>query len=190
MRRTLLRAVLAAILLATVVAGFMPAERSDETGRARAAVVQALRAQGLAVQELVPAPRPDVPAPVLFSAPACDRPLQVTTLSLSFQEAPLLEVFVEDGFARRYIYFGHIWRAPSPLAARLEWLRLRVLSMLVPGYDTPPKWVLLAAEPPDCHAIERIDWRPVWRPLAAHPSAAADVAALGSANLAAKSTRP
>lgn len=172
MRPRLLRAFLAAVLLVTIAAGLMPAAPSDEIGKARTIIAGALASQGLAVQEISPAPQPNVvPAPVRVSAPGCDRPLQVTALGLSFEDAPLLEVLLEPDFERRYIYFGRSWSAPSPLAAHLEWLKRLTLSMLLPRYSRPPKWVLLAAEPPDCQVIEQIDWGPVWSPPPAVQSA-------------------
>jgi hypothetical protein len=173
----LLRAGLAALLLATVVRLLLPSEKADEIADARAAVVGALATQGIAMHEFSPAPREDIPVPVLFSAPGCDRLLQVLTVSFSFEESPLLETVIEPGFRRHYIYFGRIWLAPAPLAIRLEWLKQKAIAILWRQRSMLPKWVLLVAEPPSCHVIERIDWRRVWAPQTASGSKATDVAA-------------
>ena len=160
----LLRVVFSALLLATVSVGLLPSEKSDGNAGVRAAIVHALAVQELSVQEHSAAPREDALAPVLFAAPGCQGMLQVITVSLSLQEAPMLETYLEPTFKRRYVYLGRIWFAADPFAMRVEWIKYKALAILGLRRHVMSKMALVVAEPPDCHAVEQIDWRPVWSP--------------------------
>lgn len=160
----LLRGVFSALLLATVSVGLLPSEKTDGNAGVRAAMVHALAAQGLSVQQPSAALREDALAPVLFAAPGCQGMLQVISVSLSLQEAPMLEAYLEPTFKRRYVYLGRIWLSADPFAMRVEWFKYKAFAILGLRRHAMPKTALVVAEPQDCHAVEQIDWRPVWSP--------------------------
>jgi hypothetical protein len=160
----LLRVVFSALLLATVSVGLLPSEKTDGNAGVRAAIVRVLTVQGLSVQAYPAARLEDALAPVLFAAPGCQGMLQVITVSLSLQEAPMLEAYLEPTFKRRYVYLGRIWFAADPFAMRVEWVKYKALAILGLRRHAMPKTALVVAEPQDCHAVEQIDWRPVWSP--------------------------
>ena len=160
----LFRVIFSALLLATVAVGLLPSEKTDENAGVRAAIVHTLTVQGLSVQKHSAALRENALAPVLFAAPGCRGMLQVLTVSLSLQEAPMFEAYLEPTFKRRYVYLGRIWFAADPFAMRVEWFKYKALAILGLRRHVMSKMALVVAEPPDCHAVEQIDWRPVWSP--------------------------
>jgi hypothetical protein len=123
-----------------------------------------LERQGLTVhKELSP---PDQYGTV-FSAPGCDRLLNVKTLSISLQEVPLFEAAAGPHDARRYIYLGEIRPTAEPVSLRARWVKHQMLATLGLAPYRQLRTVLFVAEPPGCDAVKRIDWRSFWSTAAA-----------------------
>ena len=110
-------------------------------------MVDPLAAQGLSVQQPSAALRKYALAPVLFAAPGCQGMLQVISVSLSLQEAPMLEAYLEPTFKRRYVYLGRIWLSADPFAMRVEWFKYKAFAILGLRRHAMPKTALVVAEP-------------------------------------------
>lgn len=99
---------------------------------------------------------------LLFAAPGCTRPLQVSLRLSTFEEKSLFGPASEQDYTRHYIYFDRSWDQPDPRAAFVQRMKYSALSMLRLTEYVPSKYLLLVETPNNCRAAEDIDWSFAW----------------------------
>lgn len=97
-----------------------------------------------------------------FEATGCLQPVLVSWRLSTFEEETAMQSASEPAYTRRYIYFDRTWERPNRLGAFVERVKYGALEMLRLTEYTPSWYLLLVETPPDCHAANAVDWRPVW----------------------------
>lgn len=165
MRAPVLRGLLLAALVASVAVRF-------ETNRAReamasdfdigAAVEEVIRANGYALRENPVKPPKMLSRVVYFQRPECQQASLVLPYFINEEAAQLLVRVTEPGFERRFFYIDRDWREQSRAAMTLQWIKHVVLNVFGASHYVPVKMAIVLADPPNCHARQPIDWRPIW----------------------------
>ncbi len=114
---------------------------------------------------------------LVFEAPGCSQPVEVSLRLSTFEEQTVMESAPEPGYLRRYIYFDQTWDTPDPRAAVVQRKKYAALATFGLTKYTP-SWHLLQVEAPaNCRAAKAIDWRSIWnRDELAAAQASADAA--------------
>jgi hypothetical protein len=166
-----LRCIFMALLLATAANKLRAS--SEVAGDPLGTIIAALAQQGLAARKHTLPLSNEARESVVFAAPGCGRPIRVLPAALSLHDLPLLEAVVERDYRRWYVYLGQVSPAADRFAWRMMWLKQKAASVLGLAHYSIPKTVLLVAAPPECHAVEQVDWRLVWeQPYRSKPSPA------------------
>jgi hypothetical protein len=161
MRAWLVHAAFAIILLGSLAARGQ-SDVLDESASLEPAVISVARSQGLVFRHHTAIAHSDLDA-LVFEAPGCPRPILLVVLMSTFDQDPILRSAREQGDMLRYIYIDNSWKEPDHLAVMVG--RLKYSALAIFGL-TPylPSWHLLAVESPEsCQAVDRGDWRNVWK---------------------------
>ena len=171
MSRNSLRAILALLLLMTVV---NKSQISASLNRDEVAsnVVDVLSAHQLSAQPIAPE-RDLLPAAARIQAPGCDEPIEVIPIHINLQEAPIFDVFVKPNYTRQFFYLDKTWFSEDRVGMRLTWLKNKLLSFFGLGHFVNSTTGLLIASPPGCIVASTIDWSPVWSRRTAERAASA-----------------
>jgi hypothetical protein len=160
MNSWLLHTIFAAILVTSVASNERASDVLSETKEIEPAVIRAAQSHGF---KLLGKPNTEEPVRTLsFDAPACDRPVLITLLSITFAEEPLIRQVGEPGDMVRYVYLDRTWDVPNPLAVFFEWKKHKALALFGKTPYVPSAYVLRLAFPAGCEVAGAIDWRAVW----------------------------
>jgi hypothetical protein len=114
---------------------------------------------------------------LVFEAPGCSQPVEVSLRLSTFEEETLAESAPEPGYLRRYIYFDQTWDTPDPRAAVVQRMKYAALATFGLTKYTPSWYLLQVEAPPNCRAAKATDWRSIWnRDDLAAAQASADAA--------------
>jgi hypothetical protein len=161
MSRTYLRAILAVLLLMTVINKTrVSASLTRETLTSN--VLEVLSEHRLSPQRVMPE-RDLLPTAAYFQVPGCDGPIEVIPIHINLQEAPIFDALVKPAYTRQFAYLDKTWLGENRVGMRLTWLKHKLLSFLGIGHFANSTTGLLIASPPNCRAASTIDWSPVWR---------------------------
>lgn len=158
----LLRIVFVALLFASFVKAAGQHQPVDWTEQAPGVIVQALTEQGLVLEKTYRLVPRGIPPVMAFKVSGCEHPLQVVPLQINLTEVPFLDAAADAGYVRRYVYLGKVWTKPDAVALRLDWLKQRVLGLMSQSPYVMERMALFVSSPPQCNAVERIDWTQVW----------------------------
>lgn len=162
MKTLALRVVLAGILVATVA--YKVQHAGAEPPDIRASVMHLLARQGWPAQEVAGSAPEIIGNVVTFRAAGCNLDGQIYVVDLGFQAAPILDQSIAADYTRHIAYLGRTWERQDRVSLRLEWLKQKVLSAFGIGHYAVNNVALVIAEPPGCHAADKIDWSAAWRP--------------------------
>ncbi|MBV9288383.1 MAG: hypothetical protein JO288_11285 [Hyphomicrobiales bacterium] len=104
-----------------------------------------------------------MPPALVFEAPGCSLPVQVSPRLSNFEEESLMDYAPEQGYTRRYLYFDRSWDKPAPRAAFLQRMKYWALAMFGLTDYTPSRYLILVEAPKNCQSAEAVDWRSVWK---------------------------
>jgi hypothetical protein len=161
MNRVWLRAVLALLLVMTVASktrGSAPLNREQLA----ATVIDVLAAQELAGNAVIPPERGILPVAVQLQPSQCQGPVEIIPVSINLQEAPLFASLLKPNYRRQFVYLDRAWNTEDRLGMRFTWMKHKMLYFLGVGRFAASTPVLLIASPPDCAALDSINWSPVW----------------------------
>jgi hypothetical protein len=106
-----------------------------------------------------------LPRVLVFEAPSCSQPVQVSPILWTFEDESFLGSDPEQGYTRRYIYFDRSWDAPRPRAVFIQRMKYRALAMFgLTGY-APSPYLIVVESPKRCPALETADWSGAWNHL-------------------------
>jgi hypothetical protein len=155
-------AMFAAILLGSLAAQVPAAGDPDDTATLfEPAILRVARSHGLGLREYKTTAGLMSPT-LLFEAPGCSQPLQVSLHLWTFEEETLTEDAPQQRAIRRYVYLDRTWDAPDRLAVFVQRMKYRALAMFGLTEYVPSQYFLLLEAPADCRSAEDIDWRSVW----------------------------
>lgn len=103
-----------------------------------------------------------LPVLVQFEVPGCDGSVEIRSIHINLQEAPMLKAVIKPNHMKQFAYLDQTWHSENRLGMRLTWLRHRLLSLLGLSRFVTGSEGLLIVSPPGCHAAEDIDWSLVW----------------------------
>jgi hypothetical protein len=158
MRPIVVRAVFVALLLATVASQIQAyyAPKADALTR----LADVLKDQGLSASE--PLVGKGSFRSINVAVPGCDRPVSITPMRLSLEEAPLFEAWLPAGDTARYVFIGQVWNTAEPRSVRMAWLKHKLGPLVGHPFRTRMDTVLFVGIPGNCSAADRIDWLPLW----------------------------
>ncbi len=99
---------------------------------------------------------------LVFDAPNCSQPVQVSLRLSTFEEESLTEPGSESGYTRRFIYIDRSWDRPDPRAVFVEHMKYSALAMFGLTEYVPSRYLVLVETPKNCRAAEDIDWSSAW----------------------------
>ena len=99
---------------------------------------------------------------LVFDAPGCSQPVQVSLRLSTFEEKSLMKSASEQGYTRRYVYFDQSWDRPEPRAAFVQRMKYSALTMFGLTEYVPSRFLVLVETPKNCRTAEAVDWRLVW----------------------------
>jgi hypothetical protein len=153
--------VFAAILVGSLAARDRTADLLVESGNLQAAIIRVARERGLPFRGYTTIQDTDIRG-LKFAAPGCTHPLLVVLLPTNFDQEWLARSAREPDYLLRYVYIERNWDKASPMAVVVE--RAKYAALAVFGLTRyVPSWHLLLVEsPPDCQAVNDIDFRLAW----------------------------
>jgi hypothetical protein len=101
--------------------------------------------------------------PMVFDAPTCDRPLQVSPTSRNFQAKTLFDHIGAAGDARFFAYLGLITQREESRGMFIEHLKERALELLGLSLYELDSMMVVISEPAGCDIASRIDWSMLWK---------------------------
>ena len=162
MRGWAAHAIFATILLGSLaVQGRATDSLSDDASILEPAILRVAGSHGLELHEYRKGGGM-MPRALIFEAPGCSQPVQVSSRLWTFEEETLMEKAPEQSYTRRYIYFDQSWDTPHPRAVFVQRMKYRVLAMFGLTEYEPSPYLILVETPKNCVTAEAIDWRSVW----------------------------
>jgi len=155
------RAVFATILIATAGIDLYSADRQAGEKYRESVVIRLAESRGLLYRQTRSLSN-GLLTSIVFEAAGCSRPIQVVPLNLTLETAPLLHLVDEPGDIRRFVYIERDSPEKEGFRVFLEYAKHTALGMvgLSPYFAYPT--LVMATEPPDCRAVESVDWRLIW----------------------------
>ena len=127
-----------------------------------AAITAVIRNHGYVLHENPVKSPKMLAAAVYFQRPECDQASLVFPYFINEETLPLLARVAKPGFDRHFFYMDRNWNEQDRVAMFLEWAKYAVLDIVGASRYVPVKKAIVLADPPGCHPLATIDWRPVW----------------------------
>jgi hypothetical protein len=99
---------------------------------------------------------------LVFGAPGCAQPVQVSLRLSTFEERSLMGPASEHSYTRHYVYFDRSWERPDLGAAFVQRIKYSALAMFRLTEYVPSRYLILVETPKNCSIAEDIDWRSAW----------------------------